>query len=74
MEGKLSEERARAKALQEKVKQDRLGEDSDAASVTEDQQLSPAPSCSSTEGDTVHKDSSAKEGTCISSTGVTKLH
>ena len=55
-------ERARAKALQEKEKQDRLGEDSDAASAIEDQQLSPAPSCSSSEGGTVDKPSPIKEG------------
>ena len=48
-----------------KEKQDILGEDSDAASVIEDQQLSPTPSCSSSEGGTVDKISSVKEGTCI---------
>ena len=65
LEKKVNEERARVKALQEKEKQDKLVEDSDAVSVTEDPQLSPAPSCFSTEGSTVDKTLPAKEGTCM---------
>ena len=63
LEKKVGEERARK--LQEKERQDNLGEDSDIASVIEDQQLSPAPSCSSSEGGIVDKILSPKEGTCI---------
>ena len=74
MEGKVSEERAKAKALQEKEKQDRLGKDSDAASVIEDQQLSPTPSYSSSEGGTVDKTSPVKEGTGIPRACVSKLY
>ena len=65
MERKVSEKRAREKALQEKKKEDRLGEDSGEAIAIEEQQLSPAPSCSSSEGGTVDKASSTKEGTFI---------
>ena len=74
MEGKVVEERARAIAQQEKEKQDRLGKDSDAAGMIEDQQLSPAPSCSSSEGGTVDKPLSVKEGTYILFACVIKLY
>ena len=72
MEKKVSEERARI--LQEKQKQGELRKDSDTSIVIEDQQLSPAPSCSSSEGGTVDKASSAKEGTCKLCACVTKLY
>ena len=60
--------------LQEKEKQDRLEEDNDGAVATEDQQLIPASSCSSSEGDAMDKPPPAKKGTCILCACVTNLH
>ena len=64
----------REKTLQEKKKEDRLGEESGTTSAIEEQQLSPAPSCSGHEGAAVDKALSVKEGTFIPCACLGKLY